>query len=289
MDDLSLAFSRGKHGRKKNPQKAKTWLLKAAKENSSQAQYHLGECYSSGGDTPFGNFPQSYSDAFKYYSAAADQGFAAACVQLAGMYRNGRFVEKDSRKALEYASLAVYQQEEQLGGRDCWEMFTIYHDIVPEFQKRRSPSSKVDLPIIRDHVIFDLAFYWGGRALEVKGSNPDYGQVLSGMFAMYAAEPIWFKHTHGTNIFPGFSPLPLARRLEIKYGIKEPSSPFISHFKGLCAHAPCRKQNDGSFKVCAGCKVFYYCGKDCQRKHWSEGHKRECNGDHWIKEFLPKL
>jgi TPR repeat protein len=29
-------------------------------------------------------------------------------------------------------------------------------------------------------------------------------------------------------------------------------------------------------KPCSRCKVVFYCGEECQRKHWKEGHKAVC-------------
>ena len=30
------------------------------------------------------------------------------------------------------------------------------------------------------------------------------------------------------------------------------------------------------FRTCSRCDVTRYCSKDCQKKHWKEGHKKEC-------------
>ena len=27
---------------------------------------------------------------------------------------------------------------------------------------------------------------------------------------------------------------------------------------------------------CTGCKVFYYCGRECQEEHWKETHRKHC-------------
>ncbi|XP_035682106.1 poly [ADP-ribose] polymerase tankyrase-1-like isoform X2 [Branchiostoma floridae] len=32
-------------------------------------------------------------------------------------------------------------------------------------------------------------------------------------------------------------------------------------------------------KLCAGCKMTRYCSRDCQRQHWSVGHKKCCGHD----------
>jgi hypothetical protein len=39
---------------------------------------------------------------------------------------------------------------------------------------------------------------------------------------------------------------------------------------------------DGFKKLlqCANCKLAYYCGPKCQRKHWKLKHKFECNKSH---------
>mmetsp|Transcript_30400 Transcript_30400/g.64349 ORF Transcript_30400/g.64349 Transcript_30400/m.64349 type:complete len:115 (+) Transcript_30400:949-1293(+) len=80
----------------KSPGKAKKWLLKSA--NSSQSQYHLGECYFVGGPSPFGTFEKSLEDALKWYLAAADRGFAGAYTRLAQMHRKGLFFAAEVHK-----------------------------------------------------------------------------------------------------------------------------------------------------------------------------------------------
>mmetsp|Transcript_31241 Transcript_31241/g.74515 ORF Transcript_31241/g.74515 Transcript_31241/m.74515 type:complete len:93 (-) Transcript_31241:29-307(-) len=39
----------------------------------------------------------------------------------------------------------------------------------------------------------------------------------------------------------------------------------------------CRKQFPSSdLYVCTGCMIAEYCSKECQRAHWSRGHKGDC-------------
>lgn len=99
MGNLALAFATGKHGIKKNPKKAKKWLVKAAEANDSQSQYHLGECYYVGaaGIDPlmcWGRFPLSLKDAYKLHLLAADKGLWASYHRLADMYRTGNLSRK---------------------------------------------------------------------------------------------------------------------------------------------------------------------------------------------------
>ncbi len=49
----------------------------------------------------------------------------------------------------------------------------------------------------------------------------------------------------------------------------------------VCGNPRCGKlagQGEGAlpFSLCSGCRAVRYCGADCQKAHWREGHKAEC-------------
>merc|ERR1711982_116971 len=47
--------------------------------------------------------------------------------------------------------------------------------------------------------------------------------------------------------------------------------------KRRCAN--CKKDAKcfaGPLKQCVRCKAVWYCGRECQVKHWKEGHKIDC-------------
>ena len=74
---------------------------------------------------------------------------------------NRKFVEKNSDEALRYESLAVYQQEKQLQGEDCFEM--LYYGCGSigcgsEFGKGVGYKEKEDT---------NLSLYWCGKMAEV--------------------------------------------------------------------------------------------------------------------------
>ncbi|XP_078601042.1 uncharacterized protein LOC144876035 isoform X4 [Branchiostoma floridae x Branchiostoma japonicum] len=39
-----------------------------------------------------------------------------------------------------------------------------------------------------------------------------------------------------------------------------------------------------ALKLCGGCKLTRYCSRDCQKQHWSVGHKRCCGHDVYTGE-----
>lgn len=39
----------------------------------------------------------------------------------------------------------------------------------------------------------------------------------------------------------------------------------------------CAACGEEASKICQGCKLVGYCGRDCQQQHWREGHKVLCS------------
>eukprot|EP00058_Branchiostoma_floridae_P015541 XP_002601029.1 hypothetical protein BRAFLDRAFT_128148 [Branchiostoma floridae] len=47
-----------------------------------------------------------------------------------------------------------------------------------------------------------------------------------------------------------------------------------------CCNPKCGKPGyRKTLKLCAGCKLTRYCSRDCQKQHWSVGHKKCCGHD----------
>ena len=76
----------------------------AAEKGDAWAQNNLGWIYEHGQGVP-----QSYEDAFKWFSKAAEQGDAAAQNNLGVMYQNGQAIQKDSVEAYKWYCLAAAQ------------------------------------------------------------------------------------------------------------------------------------------------------------------------------------
>lgn len=73
-------------------------LVKQARQGSAPAQYNLAKAYETGSGTR-----QSYSEAVRWYKAAANQGFARAQFSLGVIFEEGRpEVKRDVAYALSW-------------------------------------------------------------------------------------------------------------------------------------------------------------------------------------------
>ncbi|XP_035682108.1 poly [ADP-ribose] polymerase tankyrase-2-like isoform X2 [Branchiostoma floridae] len=55
-----------------------------------------------------------------------------------------------------------------------------------------------------------------------------------------------------------------------------------------CCNAKCSKpgkRKTGTLKLCGRCKLTRYCSRDCQKQHWSVGHKKCCGHDVYFEEI----
>ncbi|XP_078601121.1 uncharacterized protein LOC144876085 [Branchiostoma floridae x Branchiostoma japonicum] len=54
-----------------------------------------------------------------------------------------------------------------------------------------------------------------------------------------------------------------------------------------CCNPKCGKpgkRKTGTLKLCGRCKLTRYCSRDCQKQHWSVGHKKCCGHDVYLDE-----
>jgi MYND finger len=48
----------------------------------------------------------------------------------------------------------------------------------------------------------------------------------------------------------------------------------------------CDKGVNVTLRRCAQCSVFSYCSEACQKAHWKQGHKADCNRVKELKELI---
>ena len=70
----------------------------------------------------------SLTKAYSYYKAAADAGYAKACVKMGEIYTNRNYPFNDKSKSDEYYNKAInaYKKEESYSGEACYELGRIY-------------------------------------------------------------------------------------------------------------------------------------------------------------------
>eukprot|EP00959_Pyramimonas_sp_CCMP1952_P070244 1466767-Pyramimonas_sp.AAC.1 len=57
------------------------------------------------------------------------------------------------------------------------------------------------------------------------------------------------------------------------------TTPTTAPGMSQCSNPGCTTQRpSGQLKRCGACKAAQYCDRDCQLRHWKQGHKKECTG-----------
>ena len=93
-------------GVEKNYYRAKEWYEKAANTGNELAQQALGRLYAEGKGVS-----KNYSTAIKWFKEAIERGSSGALLALGSMYETGKGVAKDQNRATE-----LYQKAASLGG-----------------------------------------------------------------------------------------------------------------------------------------------------------------------------
>ena len=146
-----------------------------------------------------------------------------------------------------------------------------------------------------------LGLYWTGKTLENRFRDDDKAfQDYTVTFINLmedAMKEFWHKRS-SFDIEPltGCSHIPFCNwfRRQVRKMKSMTDDDVLYHTKGnahsvwmeICAN--CGNRNKEKLKLCARCKSFAYCSKECQVKHWKAGHKVDCKG-HWIEEFFPNI
>lgn len=86
-----------------------------------------------------------------------------------------------------------------------------------------------------------------------------------------------------------FFSAPLWKKDEVREWVRNAADEVA---KRECSARDCRKVESkrGEWKVCAGCRGSWYCGKECQEKDWKAGgHKKRCKREREIRELTEKM
>jgi len=248
---LGDMYCEGK-GVAQNSKKAVQWYNKAANQGHMNAQYNLGNMYREGKEVA-----QDFDKAVKCYRKAADQGLADAQHNLGTMYTKGIGVTQDFKEALKW-----YRKAADQGLADA--QFNI------------GTMSFNGKEVAQD---YNEAARWYRKAA-------DQGQVnaqaqLGAMFCGMGGFPKDLKSAQHFLSAAEAQGDEKARKLLNTLGITlhHTSNEFLG-FNGMpptqCTCCGRSAGNKVKLKSCPRCKGPLYCGTDCQRTHWGEGHKEHC-------------
>lgn len=293
--------------------------------SKGSASNELGGAYANG----TGGKKRNLKKALKYYKKAAELGNAWAQVTIANMYHYGEFrglpIPKSPEKAMDMVQRAVdhgHPRAQSMLG--YWLSKQYYSDMDASEEANRLYTLSAyqgDISgIMQQCVFYDKQFdnlegdkeiteclllrlYWSGRLCiheyNTQSDKASHMRRFNDQFQIVLAT-VWHKRpSFDLDPFTGYSHIPFLTSIysmlrqgthDKKFTNAEQEDFLkISVWKHICAN--CGKQRDKEcvLKACARCKVFSYCSKECQVKHWKAGHKADCKGHHWIESYFPNI
>ena len=129
------------------------------------------------------------------------------------------------------------------------------------------------LKLSRSQLLYRARHYFEEAA--VKGYENAYFQLAQTLLDMTNEDTVL---VGGLTLAPRI--LFWARKATMGGRSKSKALEFVEDMENLLKQncATCHKSADVDveFKRCSRCKSIWYCSKECQVKHWSDGHKSDC-------------
>ena len=292
-------YGNGGGGFPVNSDEALRWLHLAADQKYPHALAMLADQYYKGGN----NIPENKVKARELFKEGANLGSGLAQGRLAEMLVHGKGGEKNEQQAVYYATLACQRKERDAGyvaqgrlaelllrgtGGEKNEQQAAYNASHACQRKERDANYALQMGDFHRYGIGGLpkspylAKYYYKEAAE-KGFAGAYCPLAETLVGL--DEQIY---NGGTSFFlPCHRGIPQAlfwaRRAAKESTVQVESardlvSKLESHISGFCAN--CLVELDKLFEkkllCCSGCRGAMYCGKECQREHWVNGHKFDC-------------
>jgi TPR repeat protein len=182
------------------------------------------------------------------YTTAANQGHAAAQFDLGVLHHGGKGVSQDFQEAGRWFRKAAEQ-----GHADAqYNLGVLHHGGKGVSQD------------------FEEAVRWFQKALDQGHVNAQYN--------------LGVLHHGGEGVSQDFQEAVRWFQKAADQGHAEAQEFLEDYFqrkKASASSTQCASCGRGcgtgvKLKPCSRCKAAFYCGEDCQRKHWKEGHKLSC-------------
>lgn len=267
------------------PEQSFAYSLKNAQKGHVYAQHAVATKYESGKGTA-----KDYKEAAKWFEAATKGGHPWSPSSYGFILQNGGYgVRRDIEKAKEMYELSMKYQH-PIG---YYYMGNLYENGIGLPKKDEKEAAR--LYRIGAEMGFDNAQCSLGNCYDFgMGVTPNPEEALKWYLlsaeqgvnttAMMNAGATMMKIAqmrYGDTSIVGHSPVPRAfcwLKRAAKLGESD-ATMIMQQIEGNCKSscAQCNKSASmAKLTRCAKCKLFHYCGKQCQIAHWKAGHKLDC-------------
>lgn len=261
--EIGRRYRDGAHGLPVDTIKALKWLELAAAQNNPVAMYEIYQIkYES--ESLGNNFSRkSMEKSIALVTQSADLGYFPAQARLAEISYTGRGGPMDMSTSAYYITLAYCQDQAASVAFQIGVLFLEGWDAGPA-------DGGFEKSLYRAKYYLDEAVDKG-----FTHANGPLGVTLQELGS--------FQY-NGQNNIPGYSCIPRARSCFQKAAStgdprsKEYLAGIERNSQHVCSNCdkPAKLVSGGVLSRCKRCKASWYCGRDCQVKHWKLGHKVDC-------------
>lgn len=284
LKKVALSYAFGNDGYPKDSRKALTYYKKSAAWGDAECQSILANLYLEG----LCGLKKDKAKALEFAEKAIERGDVGSQVLVAitlfcDKYNNGLEIsEEDLERTMFLASLASYQGH--------YRARAILVDIFKYKLKKCTLSG--DEVMEREN--FLKSMFWAGKNAEVYTDDYTYAIALQMFMVSVNCHAIASKTGELIPQIPlsGYSHIPFCMWCHLT---AKRLAPILKDIYDLTAIFDCWKitcagcgSAKGDLKTCSRCKAFCYCSKECQKKHWKEGHQKDCKR-HWVEDFFPNI
>ena len=299
LKEVADAYENGTLGKKRNLKKAFKYYQKAADLGNHEAQTKIAvQSYT--GSYENSNelaIPKSQEKAMEMARRAVDQGNARAQFILGTflMYDTTR-VDEAATESYRLCSLSAYQGF----SHGIMELERLYSR---QYERLEEKANKTIQEQAETRECLLLSLYWAGKLVCNKKKDELAQHFLVLYFTKFSihlekAMMLWHVRTYfRLDPLTGCSHLPLdesIRLLLVRFITDEHFKDSLHAqpddiWKCICVNCGKERNKEHGLKICARCRAFSYCSKECQVKHWKAGHNLECKKSHWIEAYFPNL
>lgn len=262
QNEMGRRYRDGADGFRVNRREALKWLELAAKQRNPVALHEIYQIrYEGMGNNISG---ESLEKAMALLKESADLGYYPAQGRLAAISYSGKGGPLDMSKAAYYFTLAYSQKPDD--PMACYHLGALFLEgwdgglADGGFEKKK----------YRAKYYFEQAIEKG-----FEGAHTPLGVTLQELGQM---------QYNGINAIPGFSCIPRVRACFQK-GVSIGDPRALEYLQGIernsllcCSNCDedAKLVSSGKLSWCKRCKASWYCGRECQVKHWKAGHKYDC-------------